>query len=131
MALPAFFANEISAVKTNPSTESQPLLIIYNVTQSGLYTGVTIVGQQPRNSKWKVNFDSNYQNDCADTCLQERLGRLLSEIITTKWQITHKCIGAGGNQASSVGIFKDVLAPICTYSGRQYNSSFLSKNDER
>ena len=45
------FANEISAAKTNPNTESQSLLQIYNVTQSGLSTGVTKVGQQLRNGK--------------------------------------------------------------------------------
>ena len=65
-------------------------------------------------------------------CLQEGLGRLFPESInglsveSTRVQFTHKCIGVEGNQASSVDIFKIVSASICTYSGGQYSSSFLS-----
>lgn len=64
--------------------------------------------------------------------LQEGLGRLFPESISglsvesTRVQFTHKCIGVEGNQASSVDIFKIVSASICTYSGGQYSSSFLS-----
>ena len=119
------FADEIIAETTNLSTESQPLLKMNNISESGLHTEVTMVRQKLRYFKWDVSSTFTFQNNCASRCPQKGLRD------SARVQIMQKCIGVDVNQVSSTETFEDVSTLISIYSDRQYDSFFLSKKDGR
>ena len=90
-----------------------------------------MVGKQPRNMTWKVNFVTHQQNYNPNRCFSEELGTILSENVNRRSmdssgiKVTHQSATNQSYKSDSINFSQDVLSEVCPFSSGQNSSPII------
>ena len=80
----SIFTNKISGTAASGIYKKAIFLPLSSSSERKFNSGTNIVGKQPRNIKWEVNFVTHKQNYNPNRCFSEGLGCILSENINRR-----------------------------------------------
>ena len=75
----SIFTNKISATTASGIYKKAIFLPLNSSSEPKFNSGTNMVGNQPRNLKWEVNFATHKQNYNLNRCFSERLGHTVRE----------------------------------------------------
>jgi len=126
-------SGQVPSVSVHSVIEEKSKPPITNYSQSGVSSGVKLVGKQPGTLKWQVNSERGQQQDNnSDRCIEEGLGCILSKQISggtmdpPRESFTHKHSRVDCNKTCSTNFCEDFQIESCTLSDRQYDSPSIS-----
>ena len=112
----SIFTNKISATTASGIYKKAISLPLNSLSEPKFNSGTNMVGKQPRNIKWEVNFVTHKQNYNPKRCFSEGLGGILSENVNRRSmdssgvKVTHQSARTQSYKSSPINFSPDVLS---------------------
>ena len=133
----SIFINKISATTASEIYKKTISLPLNSSPEPKFNSGTSMVGKQPRNIKWEVNFVAYKQNYNPRRCFSEGLGDILSENInrrsmgSSKVKVTYQSARTQSYKSGPINFSQDVLSESRPLSAGQHEGPVIFDENGR